>query len=246
MTTWYNEDLAYIHDVGFRDHALKSAPEILKIFKDHQIESGLVVDLGCGSGLGTEIFARQGYQMLGIDISEAMIAMARIRVPSAKFQVGSLFTAEIPTCRAVISLGECLSYAFDANSDAVLDSLFRRIYQALLPSGVLIFDVVIPGHTAPDETVKGFTEGEDWLVLVEKHEDSTLQVLTRRIIALRKVGDYYRRSDEIHCQRLFNPEALAEVLSQVGFRVEISHRYGDFCLLPARIAVIAHKPVNRE
>ncbi|EDX73602.1 MAG: hypothetical protein RIG63_12295 [Coleofasciculus chthonoplastes F3-SA18-01] len=51
METWYKEDLPYIHDVGFRDYALKSAPGILAILAQHQIREGLVVDLGCGSGL---------------------------------------------------------------------------------------------------------------------------------------------------------------------------------------------------
>ena len=31
MTQWYKEDLAYIHDVGHSDYALKSAPAILNI-----------------------------------------------------------------------------------------------------------------------------------------------------------------------------------------------------------------------
>jgi hypothetical protein len=31
MNEWYKEDLAFIHDVGFSDWALKSAPGILEI-----------------------------------------------------------------------------------------------------------------------------------------------------------------------------------------------------------------------
>jgi methylase of polypeptide subunit release factors len=48
---WYKEDLAFIHDVGFSDYALKSAPGLLDILAQNQIRDGLVVDLGCGSGL---------------------------------------------------------------------------------------------------------------------------------------------------------------------------------------------------
>jgi SAM-dependent methyltransferase len=244
MTAWYNEDLAYIHDVGFRDYALKSAPGILEILKHHQIQTGLIVDLGCGSGLSAEILHQAGYQVLGIDISEAMIAIAQTRVPTAEFRVASLFTAEIPPCTAVISIGECLSYAFDVNSDAALDSLFGRIYHALAPGGVFIFDVVVPGHVAPGEIVKSFTEGQDWIVLVEKQEDPTQQMLIRRIITLRQVEGLYRRTDEIHRQRLFNVEMLAKALNQNGFQVDIRDRYGQFSLPHARMALIAHKPSN--
>lgn len=242
MTAWYNEDLAYIHDIGFRDYALKSTPGILAMLKQHQLDSGLIVELGCGSGLSAEILDQKGYQVLGIDISADMIAIARARVPTAEFQVASLFTADIPPCAAVMSIGECLSYAFDVNSDVVLDSLFQRVYHALSPGGVFIFDVVIPGHVAPGETMKSFTKGEDWLVLVEKQEDPVQQILTRRIITLRQVEGLYRRTDEMHHQRLFNINTLAEVLKQKGFLVEICDRYGEFSLPPARMAVIAHKP----
>jgi SAM-dependent methyltransferase len=243
MTAWYGEDLAYIHDAGFRDYALKSAPEILNILKHHQIRSGLIVDLGCGSGLSAEILHQSGYQVLGIDISEAMVAIAQARIPAAEFRVASLFTAEIPPCRAVISIGECLSYAFDANSDEVLEALFQRIYRVLSPGGVFIFDVVVPGHVAPGEIGRNFTEGQDWIVLVEKQEDPTQQLLTRRIITLRQIEDLYRRTDEVHYQRLFNMENLAKTLRQNGFHVDIIDRYGAFHLPPARMAAIAHKPI---
>ena len=51
MKGWYREDLAYIHDVGFGDFALEAAPSILEILNRNKIWQGLVVDLGCGSGL---------------------------------------------------------------------------------------------------------------------------------------------------------------------------------------------------
>lgn len=243
MTDCYHEDLAYIHDVGFRDYALKSMPGILEILTRNNILTGLVTDLDCGSGLSAELLHQAGYQVLGIDISEAMIAIVKTRVPTAELRVASLFTAEIPSCAAVISIRECLSYLFDANSDRVLDSLFRRIYRALSPGGVFIFDVVVPGQVPPGEIVKSFTEGHDWIVLVEKQEDPTQQILTCRIITLRQVGDLYRRTEEVHCQRLFNATTLAEELHQIGFQVEIMDRYGQFSLPPARVALIARKPI---
>jgi SAM-dependent methyltransferase len=73
MKEWYKEDLAFIHDVGFSDYALKSAPGILEILAQSQIREGLVVDLGCGSGLSAQEFAKAHYQVLGVDISESMI-----------------------------------------------------------------------------------------------------------------------------------------------------------------------------
>ncbi len=107
MNEWYGEDLAYIHDVGFGDYALQSAPGILEILdRSVKTREGLVVDLGCGSGLWANELTKARYRVLGIDISEAMIAIARSRTPDAEFRVGSLFEAELPRCDAVTSIGE--------------------------------------------------------------------------------------------------------------------------------------------
>jgi SAM-dependent methyltransferase len=107
------------------------------------------VDLGCGSGLWAEELARARYRVLGIDISEAMIEIARRRVSDAEFRVGSLFEAEIPPCVAVTSLGEVLNYLFDPNNDGQrLVGLFRCVYSALAPGGVFVFDVAEPGQVA--------------------------------------------------------------------------------------------------
>ncbi|MDZ7958113.1 MAG: class I SAM-dependent methyltransferase [Aulosira sp. DedQUE10] len=241
MQNYYKEDLAFIHDVGFYDYALKSAPGILEILAQHNIREGLIVDLGCGSGLSAQEFTKAGYDVLGVDISESMIAIARARVPNAEFRLDSLFQTEIPPCNAVTSISECLNYQFDPNSDhQTLINLFQRIYNALTHGGVFIFDIAEPGQVTPGIT-KGFTEGEDWVVLVEKQENQEQSILTRRIISFRKVGEHYRRDDEIHHQQLYIAEDIASELIRVGFQVQTMRSYGQYALPKAHAAFIAHK-----
>lgn len=247
MEESYKEDLAFIHDVGFSDYALKSAPNILKIFHEYKIQTGLslVVDLGCGSGLWAEELSSANYQVFGIDISHAMIKIARQRVPDAEFLVGSLFQAEIPSCNAVTSIGECLNYLFDVeNNHQTILKLFHRIYSALKPGGVFIFDIAEPGQVTPGISHQAFTEGEDWTVLVEKEENREQQTLIRRIISFRKVGEYFRRNEEIHRLRLYKATDIAEHLHQVGFQVQTTSNYGDYQLPKAHVAFIALKPIG--
>ncbi len=238
----YKEDLAFIHDVGFSNYALKSAPGILKILHDHQIQSGLVVDLGCGSGLWAKELVLANYQVFGVDISHAMINIARQRVPDAEFLVGSLFQVEIPPCNAVTSIGECLNYLFDTdNNSQTIFQLFYRIYKALKPGGVFIFDITKPGQLISGISHQHFIEREDWIVLVEKKENREQQTLSRRIITFRKLGEYYRRDEETHHLRLYEPTEMAEQLRQVGFQVQIINSYGDYQLPKAHAAFIALK-----
>jgi SAM-dependent methyltransferase len=242
MKEWYKEDLAYIHDVGYRDYALKSVPGVLEILAQNNVLEGLVVDLGCGSGLSALELTKAHYQVLGVDVSESLVAIARTRVPSAEFQVESLFKIDIPFCNAVISIGECLNYLFDSDNNCqTLIQLFERIYHALAPGGVFIFDIAKPGQVIEGNRIKSFTEGEDWIVLVEKEENQEQSILSRRIITLRKVEEYYRRDDEVHYLRLYKPADITTKLSQVGFSVWSMSSYGQYELPKAHIAFVARK-----
>jgi SAM-dependent methyltransferase len=244
MKEWYREDLAYIHDVGHSDYALNSAPGILDILAQNNVRSGLIVDLGCGSGLLASALTKSNYRVLGVDISEALIAIARTRVPDAEFRVESLFKTQIPSCNAVISVGECFNYLFDTDNNCqILGQLFERIYKALTSGSVLVFGIAELGQVAPGSVTKSFTEGKDWIVLVEKEEDRERSILTRRIITLRRVGEHYRRDDEIHHLRLYEATDVAAQLHQAGFQVEIMHQYGQYELPKAHAAFVARKPI---
>lgn len=244
MQEWYGEDLAHIHDVGFGDYALQSAPGILEILdRSVKTREGLVVDLGCGSGLWADELTKARYRVLGIDISEAMIAIARRRAPDAEFRVGSLFEADIPLCDAVTSIGEVFNYLFDPGNDRqALVRLFRRVYEALTPGGVFVFDIAEPEQVTRGATTRGFSEGEDWLVLVEKEEDRERETLTRRITSFRKVGDLYKRADEVHRLRLYTSTDVARELRRVGFRVRTMRSCGRYQLPTAHAAFVARKP----
>jgi SAM-dependent methyltransferase len=241
MTRWYGEDLAYIHDVGHADFALRSAPGILEILNRGGIRDGLVVDLGCGSGQWARELVDAGYKVLGIDISEAMIALSRKRVPEAEFRVGSLYDAEIPTCSAVTAISEVLNYLFDEEPGG-LTPLFRRVFEALVPGGVFVFDVLGPGQVPSGATARGFRVGEDWAVLSEREEDTERRTMARRIVSFKKVGEHYRRDEEVHRVRLYDPSELSAGLGEVGFRVRTVRAYGDNPLGENHAAFEARKP----
>ena len=78
MTETYRDDLAYIHDAGFGNFARAAAAVLVEMLHRSAISDGLVIDLGCGSGILSEAVSQAGYDVLGIDISPAMVAMARM------------------------------------------------------------------------------------------------------------------------------------------------------------------------
>ena len=50
---------------------------LIQLLKEYQVEDGLVLDLGCGTGNMTELLAKEGYDMIGVDNSEEMLEIAR-------------------------------------------------------------------------------------------------------------------------------------------------------------------------
>ncbi len=53
------------------------AQYLIGLLKENGVESGLVCELGCGTGQMTRRLAEAGYDMIGIDLSEDMLEVAR-------------------------------------------------------------------------------------------------------------------------------------------------------------------------
>jgi SAM-dependent methyltransferase len=243
MKSGYLEDLAYIHDVGFSGFAMQAAPGLLGILRQCGVTQELVVDLGCGSGLWARELDRAGYPVLGVDISAAMLQIARQRVPEARFQRGSFLEVALPPCGAVTAIGECLNYLFDAaNKPERLVQFFRRVYQALRPGGVFVFDVAEPGRGGGRGPRQRNFQGEDWALLLETEEDRHEAILTRRMTTFRRVGRLYRRGEEIHRLHLYRGAEIVTALRRLGFRNRRLRGYGDFRLPRGLVGIVARKP----
>lgn len=242
MPKAYDEDLAYVHDQGFGEFARKASPGLLRMLRRSGVRDGVVVDLGCGSGIWARELSDAGYRVHGIDISSAMIRIARGRVPEGRFRTGSFLRVPLPQCDAVTSIGECLGYLFDGRGDmAELRRLFRRIHEALRPGGVLVFDLLEPRHRERVTVERGAWEGEDWATIVQTEEDRKRRTLTRRITSFRKVGRMYRRDHEVHRLRLYRRSDIAKELRRLGFRVRFLRGYGSLVFRRHQVGFLAQR-----
>ena len=52
------------------------ASYLTKSLKEYGVCDGLVLELGCGTGTMTELLAESGYDMIGVDNAEEMLAEA--------------------------------------------------------------------------------------------------------------------------------------------------------------------------
>lgn len=228
----YDEDLAYIHHVGFGDLARQGTPAVLEALRPLG-GRGTVLELGCGSGILLSALAAAGYSTIGVDASEAMIEIARRAVPSATLVVGSLYEIEIPRCDAVIAMGEGLNYV-SAGVTPPAAELFGRIAAALPAGGPFLFDVIVRGKLARTP-YRTWASGPDWAALVEVQPAPSGTELRRSITTFRLVDGGYRRGYEEHFVHLFSRIELKERLAQAGFRAQARRSYGKAKLGPGRL-----------
>ena len=99
----------------------------------------LVIDFGCGSGENSLLLARKGARVLGVDISESLLQLARRRMTvnglegRAQFAVGSAHDLPMLDGSVDVVLGIAILHHLD------LTATSREVYRILKPGGFAIF-----------------------------------------------------------------------------------------------------------
>lgn len=236
-SSFYADDLAYVHHTGFADLARGAADFLTAELARRGMERAHVVDLGCGSGLLARALMRAGHHVTGVDLSSAMLRLARKNAPKASFIRGSLYDVDLPQCDVVLAVGEPLNYLERGGRAPSVARLFRRVARALPVGGLFVFDVIVDGP-GPRLDKEGYAAGDDWAVLVRTREDATRARLTREITSFVRRGRVFRRTFEVHEVRTFSRADLVRQLGEAGFRVRVVTRYGDHPLAVRRRAFV--------
>lgn len=98
------------------------------------IGGGPVADVGCGPGHTTALLRELGADTFGIDLSPAMIEIARREHPGARFEVGSMTDLDL----ADASLAGVLAWwSLIHIPDDVVPDVLLQFHRVLRPGGVL-------------------------------------------------------------------------------------------------------------
>lgn len=136
-------DFAYIYDKLIDQDYEKWADYIEEIFKKHGVKPNLVLDLGCGTGSITNILAKRGYDMIGVDLSPDMLNVARDKALEENLDV--LYLCQdirefelYGTVDAIICTLDVLNYITKPED---LRLVFSLVKNYLNPDGIFIFDI---------------------------------------------------------------------------------------------------------
>ena len=192
------------------------------------IRDGLVLELGCGTGTLTQLLARRGYDMIGVDRSEEMLAVAAQKAAEEGLDIlyleQDMQSFELyGTVRAAVCVCDSLNYLL---GEEQLRETFRLVNNYLDPGGVFLFDfntVYKYEKILGDVTIA--ENREDCAFIWENFYDEETRINEYDLTFFVREkdgaqGGLFRRFLETHCQRGYELSEIRALLEEGGLRFE--------------------------
>lgn len=241
---YYRRNLALVHHLGFGFHADACAPGIVALLEGVRERDGLVVELGCGSGLLTRHLTDAGLRVLATDASPAMLELAREHAPDAEdVQVLVLPDDPIPEADAVVGVGHALNYLPD---EAAIDRALVAVAGALRPGGVLALDLCdLAWGAARRDQPPAVHVHDDWVLVTRFSTPSPTRFIREMTIFVRDEDEEgaWRRDDERHDNVLVDTATVPALLAEHGVEATVERSFGSETLPEGLIAVVGRSGV---
>jgi len=232
-----------VHHAGFAGHVKNTQRGILDRLHAHGVKGGQrVLDVGCGTGLLARVLLAEGYKVVGVDASPAMVDFARGYAPGGEFEVIGLPTRRatgrpgaLPISDAVVSTGHVLNY-LDSRDDVAL--ALAEVAQAVRPGGLLAIDLMTERFCEARDIRHPFAKIEDDWTMVTRYSRPGPYRFDRDITVFRRVDGSWRRSDEHHSNVTFEVEAALEILRANGVDARCEPAFGGETLPDGLFALV--------
>jgi len=189
-----------------------------------------LLDLACGTGNMTLRLAKMGYDMIGVDISEDMLAEAQQKAFESELHKKILFLAQdmryldlYGTVDAVVCVCDGINYILTLTD---LAQVFKRVRLFLNPNGVFIFDI---------NTEYKFNELLATYSFEAKSENNESYIWQNNFNPKTKINEYkvlfYPQCweepfIEIHHQKAYSISEITDLLKETGFsQIQITDNY---------------------
>ena len=222
---------------------------LINILKEYGVNDGLVLDLGCGTGNMTELLAKAGYDMIGVDNAEEMLEIAMEKRAESGHDILYLLQDMrefelYGTVKAIVSICDSVNYVTEEED---LLEVFRLANNYLDPKGVFVFDFntvhkyrdVFGSQTIAEDREECSFIWDNYYYEEEQINEYELSLFIRE-----EDSDLYRKYQETHFQKAYDLETIKRLIEQSG--LEYITAYDAFTKNPPtaeseRIYVIARE-----
>jgi SAM-dependent methyltransferase len=218
--------LSEIYDVFMQDGPQDRWFDFLR--RRFHLESYRVADIGCGTGQLTTQLAKCSASVIGVDISEEMLARAAQRAEQERVHVRWMLQdmRELKLPHPVdlaVSTCDSLNYL---HSEAALSEAFTRIHEHVMEGGWFCFDVHGTGRVETLRDGFWYDVQPDAAVMFETSVSETGRIRYDVHAFVEERQGLYRRFEEQHEQQFFAIADVISLLEKCGFTCE--DVLGDF------------------
>jgi SAM-dependent methyltransferase len=207
------ERLSQVYDIGWCRFAEQYVNLVNQLLSEYRITQATILDLACGTGILAISLASVGHVVRGIDISPAMVVLAKAKsvgIPNVSFEVQDM-TKFVVSGRFNLITCTFDSLNYVTNSDGVR-AMFSRVARSLMKSGLFVFDsntsqlYMNVGNGSRKTELGGHSFVHTW-----SYDSMKKQAVT--------TFEFADGSREIHRQQSYDLSQLGPILVDVGLRV---------------------------
>ena len=216
---------AYSGFAGLYDEFMEQTPYdewcefIVEKLKNRGITDGLVCDLGCGTGEMTRRLKNKGFDMIGIDLSDAMLNVAKEKETddSILYLMQDMREFELyGTVKAIVSVCDCMNYITEPEE---LIQVFSLCNNYLDPKGVLIFDFnTVHKYKKIGDSTIAETRDDSAFVWNNFYDKATKLNQYDVTFFSKKSDGNYERFDETHLQRGYTLSEIKSCIEATGMK----------------------------
>ena len=190
-----------------------------EILKREGVTPRSVADLACGTGSVGILFAQRGLRVIGVDISEEMLTVAQQK--TAEMENPPRFVCQ-PLQSLYLPRGVDLAVCALDSLDYIIDpadcaEAIRRVYKALNPGGIFIFDVNTPEKLRAMDGQVFLDEDDDVYCVWRGEFDEKTNICSYGMDLFQRRGELWQRSFEEHREYAYSQEQLTAYLKAAGF-----------------------------
>lgn len=204
------------------------------LLAEYGIQDGLLLDLGCGTGKLTRRLADRGFDMIGIDLSEEMLEIAREKSDPELilYLMQDMREFELyGTVRAIVSICDSMNYLMGYEE---LVQVLGLANNYLDPGGIFLFDMntlykyetLLGEQTIAENREEGSFIWENYYDEEERINQYDLTLF------IRQEGGLYRKYEETHYQYAFDLKEVEQAVREAG--MELVAIYDAFTREPVR------------
>ncbi len=216
------EEFASVYDIFMDNMDYDMWVEYLHdIWEKYNINPKLIAELGCGTGNITGRLAKEGYDMIGIDISEEMLSVARQKAVDEGYKNILYLLQDMTefelygTVDVILCLCDGINYV--TKYDEIV-KVFKLVNNYLEPGGIFIFDINTEYKFKNMLGENTFADSEEnaayiWQNYYDKNERINEYYVN---FFIRQENGLYERTEECHYEKAYTIEEIKEALKEAG------------------------------